>query len=101
MDFPLEDTHGSAPTIEMEPPKNDSPLNEKCSYSEAGCSFKIRTAIMDTAGDEMLRPVSETTPEVNSSIGLLPRGLLESPRTLIRATEKAEPSKNLGEVYYL
>ena len=47
---------------------------------------KIRTAIMDTAENETMRAASE-------SMGLLPRGLLESPRTLIRATEKGEPSK--------
>ena len=47
---------------------------------------KIRTAIMDTAENDTMRAASE-------SMGFLPRGLLESPRTLIRTTEKGEPSK--------
>ena len=48
---------------------------------------------MDAPENEILRTASETTPGVNSIMGLLPRGLLESPRMMIRATEKGEPSK--------
>ena len=55
---------------------------------------QIDFAKMDTPENEILRTVGETTPHVNSIMGLLPRGLLDSPRMMIRAEEKEEPVKN-------